>query len=247
MKETLYQIYESLIELESSNMLVEDDIKRLEDEFNQISQEGEVQALEVIDTKPSSYEDMVLLRIFAKSLNKDLLLEKEFVYYRNKIISWAIAAAITLVGFIPVCLFFVSGSIFAKIAFMFAGITFNSLVNIKNFKNYFQAKKEYKVSHDNIVKTSSNNEAYKYLIDLKNKVKDLEEKKKNNKGKLEKLKKEFIKLFESLMEEKYKELGIDEQIKIEWASLLTGSTNTVKLELKAPTEVIEKETSKKGK
>lgn len=247
MKETLNQIYESLMKIESSNLLIDDDIKRLEDEFNHISQEGEIPALEVIDTKPSSYEDMVLLRIFAKSLNKDLFLEKEYVYYRNKIISWGIAAVITLLGLVPVGLFFLSGSLFTKIVFMFAGITLNSLVNIKQFKNYFKAKKEYKISHDNIVKASSNNAIYRYLISLKNKIKELEKEKKNNKGKLEKLKKEFIKLLESLMEEKYKELGIDEKIKIESASLLTGSINTIKLELKAPTDDKKKEIEQKGK
>ena len=60
----------------------------------------------------------------------------------------------------------------------------------------------------------------------------LEELRRQNKQKLDKLKKRFVKVLEREMQKKYREIGIDGKIEIQTASVTAGCVNVLTLELK---------------
>ncbi|MDE6142251.1 MAG: hypothetical protein K2G03_06570, partial [Bacilli bacterium] len=74
---------------------------------------------------------------------------------------------------------------------------------------------------------------YAQLLSLRNRIIELVDSKNRNKRQIDNLKKKFIKIFELEMEEKYREVGIDEKIEIQSATITANSINLLSLELKS--------------
>ncbi len=227
MKEDLNTLYNSLLELQTEEELTNYEIKRVEEEFDKYLVSHDHTGADA----DAAIKRMHLI-IYAENLkNLDEAKEKSVVA-RNKLITWLIAGAIFIAGMIPVSIL-LNLSLPLKLWLIFGGWICNSIWHNKIFRDFFATRRD---GEEEMEKMSENNEEYQKLFNLWKKAHSLKEEKETHHRKLEKYKKKFVKLLENMMQDKYNEMGIHRVIKIERASLIPGSSNGLKLELKAPKE-----------
>lgn len=226
MKENLKEIYDSLLQLQSEQEMTNQDIAQVNREFDQFIDK---------EQENKQFIDGVFLSSFASNL--DILEKNEEVLreFKSKMPGYIIALAVAL-PMIPLSIL-VSIPFFTPVTviyMMFLAFLFKR----KSISEFFHAYVDYRRMKKHVEKMNTRAE-YQQLLDMRKKANDLKSKKRKNVAKLENLKRKFIHALESEMQEKYQELGIDEKVKIESASLIDGSSAGISLEFKPPKDYLD--------
>lgn len=226
MEDKLKGLYDALLSLQTDEEMNNLAIKSLEDEFNNyISSQ----------TTDEKYIEGIFLGSFASNLRtldkKKAILDTQ----KRKLPGYIIVLAIAL-PMIPLSLF-ISLPLFNPITVLFL-LYIAIMFKRKSITEFIYAYVDYKNIKKHIEKLNTKEE-YQKLIDMKKNLNDLQNEKKKNHDKLENIKRKFIKTLEEEMQEKYKELGIDEKVIIESASLTDGSSAGITLDLKAPKDILD--------
>lgn len=240
MKAVLEEIWDSLLELESSNQMADAEIANLTQEFNNIvekANQGET-VIEEDDANNSLaiYENRLELNVFVGELESFNQVYQECVDAKNNIksMAWgiAIASIITLPLLVLILPYGVGASVFGTVA----GSLCNIVWKRKKIKEWIAAIHNYNNINDDIQDQSKKKRICQKLLELSTKAREFAESKKKNAKKLEELNELFVKTLEQEMEEKYREAGIDESIEIESATITANSVNMLSLHLRGEKE-----------
>lgn len=234
MKAVLEDIWEKLVEIESSNIETDAKIADVEREFNELVEKIN-QGIEVVGDDNNSlidYESKLDLNNFVGEI-KDLNQQRD-EYHKTKRKFYGIiwGGIIFLLLAIPLEYLVLNLGVLQGIILpMFAPLC-NALWRRKQISEYIDAKRDYRATEEKVNKRAKSGKIYSKLLELSKEARELKSSKDKNSSTLKKLKKKFIKTLEEEMREKYREAGIDEKIEIESATITANSVNMLKLEFK---------------
>ncbi|MCX4365053.1 MAG: hypothetical protein OSJ70_04705 [Bacilli bacterium] len=234
MKEILEDIWNSLLELESSNALINTEIADASQEFEDLVEKAN-QGIEVIDGDNNSlglYESRLDLQSFIGEVERFNKLDARYEASKVKFRGIIFGGIIFILLAIPVDLLILKSSAISAILFPVIAVLCNAIWRRNEIKEYLDAKKSYITTKDKIDKKTNARKLYAKLLELNNKAQNLKKSKDDNKKRFESLKKKFVKNLEAEMNELYREAGIDEKVEIQSATITANSINMLRLELK---------------
>ena len=240
MKAALDEIWNALLELESSNNTLEAEIENVTQEFDDLVEKAD-QGISVIEEdEPNNslaiYENRLVLDTFVGDLKKR---DEEYARYenaKNKVISIVIATAIFLGVSIPLAFGILHLGVGFGIFCPLLGSGLNIFARRKSIKEYRESKNKCSNIDDNIQKQCRSKKICQRLWELSDKAHKLAASKEENKKEFDRLRSAFVETLEQEIEKRYHEEGINEKVEIESATIIANSINMLSLELKGESD-----------
>lgn len=234
MKAVLDDIWNKLLEIESSNMEIDAKIGEAEREFAELVEKAN-EGIEVIEEDNNlleNYEGKLDLGNFLGEM--DTLNQKYERYSSAKVKFNGIifGGIIFVILAIPLEFLVLNFGVLGGIIHPMLVPFFNALWRKRQIKEYIDAKRDYIATEENVNERAKTRRLYLKLLDLRNSVKELKNTKEKNSNQLEKLKKKFIKTLEAKMNERYQDAGVKEKVEIQSATITANSANMLRLEFK---------------
>ncbi|MDE5630622.1 MAG: hypothetical protein K2I70_03380, partial [Bacilli bacterium] len=221
----------------TSNNAIDAELENITNEFADLVKNGNqwIGALDDENTSDSLTvnEDQMELSVFVDELDTRDLKYNECGKERPKVVSMIFSNLILFLVVVPLEFFVFHMSLSSGLILPLLASTCNVLVRWKSIKTYIEAKKDYKKINASVQVLGKSKRLYAQLLFLRNRINELVESKNRNKRQIDNLKRKFIRVFELEMEEKYREVGIDEKIEIQSATITANSINLLSLELKS--------------